>query len=163
MRSGQLESDLRSRVARANHQDGAFLELRWVKVMARMELHDARMEIVGEGRYLRDLVGARRDDHVFHFETPAAGCQHIAVGLPGEPVHLDAGSNRQIEPCSVGFEVVGHLVLRGKRHGGRGEAPARQPVVSGRGEQAKRVPALAPSVADSLVGVQDYERTALLL
>ena len=78
-------------------------------------------------------------------------------------VHLDAGSNRQIESGSVGLEVVGHLVLRGKRHGGRGEAPARQPVVSGRGEQAKRVPALAPGVTDSLVGVQDYERTALLL
>src|SRR5918911_3356956 len=74
MRSGYLESDLRSRVARANHQNGAFLKLRWVAVLARMELHDARMELVGEGGDLRDLVGARRDDHVFRFEMAVAGC-----------------------------------------------------------------------------------------
>src|SRR5918994_2372092 len=128
-----------------------------------MELHDARMEIVCEGWNLRDLVGARRDDHVFRFETAVAGCNDESISLPEESTHLDAGSNRQIESGSVGFEVVGHLVLGGKRHGGRGEAPARQPVVSGRGEQAKRVPALAPSVAGPLVGIQDYERATLLL
>ena len=92
-----------------------------------------------------------------------AGRQDEAVILPGECVHLEAGSNRQIESSRVGLEIVGHLVLRGKRQSGCGEAPACQPVVSGRGEQAKRVPALAPGVADSFVGVQDYERTALLL
>src|SRR5215203_7524246 len=69
MRSGHLESDLRSRVARSNHENGAFLELRGVTVMARMQLQDARMKLVGEGWNLRDLVGARGDDHVFRFET----------------------------------------------------------------------------------------------
>src|SRR5215207_2042731 len=114
MRAGDLESDLRSRVARAHYQNGTFLELRGVTVLARMELHDARMEFVGEGGDLRDLVGARRDDHVFRFETAAAGRQDEAVILPGESVHLDACSNRQIESGSVGLEIVGHLVLRGK-------------------------------------------------
>src|SRR5215208_4722352 len=64
---GTPRRNLRSRVARTNHQNGAFLELRWVAVLARMELHDARMELVGEGGDLRDLVGARRDDHVSSF------------------------------------------------------------------------------------------------
>jgi hypothetical protein len=84
MRAGHLECDLRSGVARAHYQNSAFLELRGVTILARMQLHDARMKLVGEGGDLRDLVGARRDDHVFRFETPAAGCQHIAFGLPGE-------------------------------------------------------------------------------
>jgi hypothetical protein len=163
MCAGHLESDLSPRVARAHHKHGTFLELRGVTVLARMELHDARMEIVGEGGDLRDLVGARRDDHVSRFETAAAGRQDEAVILPGESVHLDACSNGELEPGRVGREIVGHLVLGWKRHGGRGEAPARQSTVPSRGEQAKRVPALAPSVADPLVGIQDYERTALLL
>src|SRR5215218_2968823 len=114
MRSGHLESDLRSRVARSNHENGAVLELRGMTVLARMQLHDARMKFVGEGGYLRDLVGARCDDHVFRFETAVAGCNDESISHPGESVHLDAGSNRQIESGSVGLEIVGHLVLRGK-------------------------------------------------
>src|SRR5215203_194562 len=42
MQAGHLESDLRSRVASANHQNGAFLELRRTAVLTRMELYDAR-------------------------------------------------------------------------------------------------------------------------
>src|SRR5829696_8297195 len=98
MRAGHLESDLRSRVARAHHQNCAFLELRGVTVLARMELHDARMKFVGETGDLRELVGARRDDHAFRFETSVAGCNDVPILLPGESVRLDAGSNRQIEP-----------------------------------------------------------------
>jgi hypothetical protein len=136
MRSGNLEGDLRSRVARSNPKNGIFLELRWVTVLARMELHDARTKFLGEGGDLRDLVGARRDDHVFHFETPAAGRQDVAVISPGESVHLDAGTNGELESGSVGLKIVSHLVLRGERKGGRGEAPARQSAVPSRGEQA---------------------------
>jgi hypothetical protein len=76
MQAGNLESDLRSGVASANHQNDAFLELRRPIVLARMELHDGRMELVGEGGDLRNLVGARRDDHVFRFETAVAGCNY---------------------------------------------------------------------------------------
>src|SRR5215208_7001036 len=115
------------------------------------------MKLVGEGGDLRYLVGARRDDHVFRFELAVAGCNYEAIALPGESVHLDAGTNGQIESGGVGFEIVGHLVLRGERQSGGGEAPALQSVVAGRGEQAERVPALAPGVTDPLVGVQDHE------
>src|SRR5918993_1917222 len=114
MQAGNLESDLRSGVARADHQNGPFLELRWAAVLAGMQLHDARTKFVGDGGYLRDLTGARCDDDAFRFETPAAGRQDVAVILPGETVHLNAGLNRQIESSRVRFEVVGHLVLRGK-------------------------------------------------
>src|SRR5215216_1686180 len=162
MRSGHLEGDLRSRVACANHQNGAFLELRWVAVLARMELHNARTELVGEGGELWDLVGARRDDHVSRFETAVAGRNYEAIPFSEESVHLDAGTNRQIESGGVGLQIVGHLVLRGERQGGGGEAPALQPVVTGRCEQAKRVPALAPGVTDPPVGVQDHEGQAPL-
>src|SRR5215204_2319679 len=42
MQAGHLESDLRSRVASANHQNGTFLVLRRTAVLTRMELYDAR-------------------------------------------------------------------------------------------------------------------------
>src|SRR5919107_1476802 len=162
MRPGHLEGDLRSRVARANHQNGAFLELRWVAVLAGMELHDARMELTGEGGDLRYLVGARRDDHVFRFETAVAGCNYEPISLPGESVHLDAGSNGELESSRVGLEIICHLALRGNRQGWRWEAPALQSVVAGWGEQAERVPALAPGVTYPLVGVEDHEGQAPL-
>src|SRR5919107_352150 len=162
MRSGHLESDLRSRVARSNHQNGAFLELRRAAVLARMDLHDARKELAGEGGDLRDLIGARRDDHAFRFETAVAGCNYEPIPLPGESVHLDAGTNGELESGGVGLEIVGHLVLRGEREGGGGEAPALQSVIAGRGEQAERVPAIAPGVTDPLVGVEDHEGQAPL-
>jgi hypothetical protein len=114
MQAGNLQSDLRSRVASANHQNGTFLKLRRPMVVAGMELHDAPMELLGEGGDLRDLVGARRHDHVLRFETPVAGRQDVAVILPGESVHLDAATNRQLESGRVGLQIVGHLVLRGK-------------------------------------------------
>src|SRR3712207_8000288 len=106
MRTRRFESDLRSGVSRAHHQNRTILELRGVAVLARMQLHDGRMELLGEGGDLRDLVGARRDDDVFRFETPVAGCQHAAAVLPGESVYLDAGVNRQPESGSVGLEIV---------------------------------------------------------
>jgi hypothetical protein len=115
MRSGHLESDLRSRVASANHQNGAFLKLRGVAVLARMELHDDRMELIGEGGDLRDLVGARRDDHVLSFETVVVGCNHETIPLPGESVYLETSPNGEFESSRVGLETVGHLVLGGKR------------------------------------------------
>src|SRR5215212_4738790 len=72
MRTGHLESDLRPRVASTHHQNGAFLELRGATVLARMELHDARLELLGESRDLGDLVGPRRDDHMPRCETTVA-------------------------------------------------------------------------------------------
>src|SRR5215211_2974490 len=115
------------------------------------------MELVGEAGDLRYLVGACCDNHVIRFETAVAGCNYEPISLPGESVHLDAGSNGELESSRVGLEIVGHLVLRGKRQGWRWEAPSLQSVVAGWGEQAERVPALAPGVTDPLAGVEDHE------
>jgi hypothetical protein len=43
----------------------------------------------------------------------------------------------------------------GKRH-------ARQPAVAGRGEQAQRIPSRPPGVADTVVLVEDHERSTPL-
>ena len=122
-----------------------------------MELHNARKELLSESGDLRDLVGARRDDHVFRFETAVAGCNYEPIPLPEESVYLDTSSNGELESGGVGLEIIGHLVLGGERKGWRGESPALQSIVAGRGEQAQRIPALAPGVPDPFVGVEDHE------
>ena len=77
-----------------------------------------------------------------------------------DPVHRDAGPDRQREPPGVGLEVVGHLVLGRERVARGRERHAVEPVEAGRREQAERVPALPPGVADPLVGLEDHERRA---
>ena len=83
------------------------------------------------------------DDHVVGLE-PARRRRSTTKRSPclREPVDAHAGPHGKLEAGRVGLEVVGHLVLRGERPAGRREAPARQAVVAGRGEQAQRVPAL---------------------
>ena len=45
MLGGRLVRDVRSRVARADHEHGAVLQLREVAVVARVELRDPRVEL----------------------------------------------------------------------------------------------------------------------
>ena len=98
-----------------------------------------------------------RYDHVVSLEPPVARLDDEAAAVPRQPVHPDAGSNREPEPCRVRLEVVGHLVLGGEHVRRAGEGHARQGVVAGGREEAKRVPPLPPGVADPLVGVEDDE------
>ena len=72
----------------------------------------------------------------------------------------DPGAHGQLETLRVRLQVVGHLVLGGVGGPRGGEAHPGQPVVARRGEQAQRVPAGAPRVADAVVGVEDHERQA---
>ena len=127
-----------------------------------MQLDDARIELRGEGRHPRDLVARHRHHHVLGPEPPVAGRNHEPVPVPRQPVDPDAGTNRQFEARGVGLEVVGHLVLGGERLGRGGEGHPRQPAEASGGEQAKRVPALAPGVADPLVRVEDHEADTTL-
>src|SRR6266542_4580001 len=80
------------------------------------------------------------------------------AAVPGQPVYLEAGSNREFEPRRVGLEVVGHLVLGGERVSRAGKGHSRQGGVAGGREEAERVPPLPPGVADPLVAVEDHER-----
>ena len=108
------------------------------------------------------LVRPGCDDHVLGLEAlVTCGDDEPAAGLR-EPVDRDAGSHRELELLGIVLEVVGHLVLRGERPPKAGETHARQPAEVGGSEETKRVPALAPGVADSLVRVQDHERRSTL-
>ena len=68
----------------------------------------------------------------------------------------------QLEARRVGLEVVAHLVLRREVVARRRELHPDQAVELGGREQAQRVPALAPGVADALGRVQDHEAQAAL-
>ncbi len=155
--SGHLQGDLSPRVGGADDEDAALPQLGRIPVFAGMQLHEARIELGGEGGKPGALVRARCHDDLVGLEPAVPSRHDVPVPLPGEPVHANAGSNREIESGRVGLQVVGDLVLGGEGPGGRGEGPARQPVVARGGEQAKRVPPLAPGVADPLVRVQDHE------
>ena len=59
--------------------------------------------------------------------SPAA-TTNLPSSLP-EPVHADAGPDRELEPGRVGLQVVGHLVLGRGTSGparGTGARPARR-------------------------------------
>jgi hypothetical protein len=57
-----LDRDIRAGVARANDEDRTRLKLRWVSIVHRMELTDARVELFCPCRSLRGLVTAGGDD-----------------------------------------------------------------------------------------------------
>jgi hypothetical protein len=132
---GELEGDLRPRVARADHQDGAVLELGGVAVVGRVQLDDAGVELAGEVGHPGPLVVGHRHHHVVGFPPPLARRHHQPAVLPRQPVHPDAGPDRELEPGRVGLQVVGHLVLGGEGPGRGREGHPHQPAVAGRGEQ----------------------------
>ena len=72
MAGRDVERDLRARVARADDEDGAVLELARVPVVARMELADGRIELAGERGDARLVVGAGRDDDLIGLEPAIA-------------------------------------------------------------------------------------------
>ena len=157
---GQIEGDLGARVARPHHENAPVPQLRRVAVGAGVELHHAGVQLPGERRDARALVAGHRHHHVLGLEPPLAGRHHEPLPSLREAVHLDARTHRQLEARRVGLQVVGHLVLGGEGVRRGGEGHPRQAVEAGRGEQAQRVPALAPGVPDARVGVQDHEGEA---
>ena len=159
MRAYNLERDLGTRVPNAHDQDAPFPQLGRTSVVARMQLHDARVEIAGVGGDRGRMVGARRDHDVIGLEPPVPGGDDVPLPKPGQAVDAHPRADGELESLRVCLEVVGHLVLRRERQGGRGEAQPLQAVVACGREQAKGVPARAPRVADPLVRVQDHERS----
>src|SRR5262249_26393191 len=73
------------------------------------------------------------------------------------------GTHRQLEVPRITLEVVGHLVLGRKRVLRSGERQAVERIQPRRREEAQRVPARAPRVADARVRVEDQEAYALAL
>ena len=108
-----------------------------------------------------DLLATGGHDDVGRLPALVTGADHVPVALPPEPVHPNAGADRQLESAGVRVKVVGHLVLGREGQAVPGERHPRKAVELGRGEQAQRVPPLPPGIADPLVRVEDDEVAAL--
>src|SRR6266545_4881551 len=126
VRPRELEGNLGARVAQPDDEHAAFLQLRRVPVLARMHLHDARIELPREDGHLRNPVRARRDDDVVGLEAPVARVHDVPIADARDSLHADAGADRKIEPRGIRLEVVPHLVLRREGPTRRGKAHTRQ-------------------------------------
>jgi hypothetical protein len=73
-----------------------------------------------------------------------------------------AAHHGKVEAAGVHLEVIAHRPSRGKVIGLRWEGHPRQPVDGRRAEQPKRVPVVAPVIADPLIGIDHQEREAAL-
>jgi hypothetical protein len=149
VRSGQVHRDLGARIAGADQQHRAVRKLGGVPVFVRVHLENLLVQIVGEGRQARLLIACRCDNHAVRLIDAVRGFQaEAAVRLvqpPDRLVHL----HRQVELRGICFEVVRHLVLGREGVLVRREAIAVERVELRRGEEAQRVPAVAPDVANA--------------
>ena len=59
-----LERNLGAGVPRPDHEHVAVLQRGRIAVLSRAQLHDLRVQLLREGRYLRYLVRAGTDDHL---------------------------------------------------------------------------------------------------
>ena len=71
-----LDRDLGARVPDSDDEHRSCAKLRRVPVLARMELDDARVELVHEGRHPGNLLASHRHDHVLCLEAPVARLDH---------------------------------------------------------------------------------------
>ena len=158
VRGSQLQTDLAARVSDADDQDTAASELRRIAIVRGVQLEDARIEVRGERGHPGLLVAAHRDHHVVRLEPGAVRDDGEAVAVPLQSFDPDAGANREVVMDGVGLKVVSHLVLGRESIGRPGKRHPGQRVVARGTEQAKRVPARTPGVADALMRVEDHER-----
>jgi hypothetical protein len=100
--------------------------------------------------------------HVVSREASLPRRYHEPVSVSRQPVHPDACSHRELEPCGVRLEVVGNLVLRWECLGHPREGHPGQPAVAAGSEQAEGVPSVPPGVADAVVSIEDHERELTL-
>jgi hypothetical protein len=106
-----LERDLRAGVAGADHEDCPVAQLGRVPVVARVQLDDLSVQILGELGNTWRPIGPGGDDDVIGFEPPIAVLDHVPPISPGQASHPDTGSSRHLEAVGVGLQMVGHLVL----------------------------------------------------
>jgi hypothetical protein len=95
--AGHLEGDLGARVRGADDEDAAVLKLRSRPVLAGMQLHDARIELGGEGGHPWSLVRARRHDDAVGGEPAIPRRDRVVASLPREAVHAHTGPDRELE------------------------------------------------------------------
>src|SRR4029453_16620419 len=109
--------------------------------------------------YAGFVVGAGGDDDLWRQPPRITGHDDVSGTIFGTTEGVDGNSvcYPQIENRRILFEVVGHLVFGGERVRQRREGHSGQSVVAGEREQAQRVPAFAPAVADSCMRLKDDE------
>ena len=82
--AAQLHRDVGARVAGADEEDVALAQLGRLAVLARVHLHDARVELGGEVGDVRRAVEPGRDDDVIGLEAPFARTDDVAVAVLDE-------------------------------------------------------------------------------
>ena len=159
-----LSRDLGARVADAHDQRVARRQLRGVAVLQRVELNDLWRQLCGERRNARALILRHGDDDVLCVKPLVAReDEESAVPRARHSIDAHARSNRQRERPRVGFEIVGHIVFRGERERRRRKRQAVEAGVTRRREETKRIPPVAPYVADARAIVEEDEIDAVLL
>src|SRR5262245_10421620 len=155
-----LDRDLCSRVADTHDQHIPGLQLRGAAVLERMELHDVCVQLRSKRWSARPLVVAHRDDDVFRLESLVPRDDDNPVAESRQAIDAHVRSHRQCKALRVRFEIVGHLILRWKIEGRRGEWHAVQTGKPCGGEQPERIPSVAPRVADMGTRIKDDEWNA---
>jgi hypothetical protein len=77
-----------------------------------------------------------------------------------DAVDAQAGANGKMEALRVSLEIVRQLVLGREGVAGSGETKARKLYVARGREQAQRILAVAPGIADAMSGVENQEANA---
>ena len=115
------QGDLRARVAGTDDQDGPVAELRGAPELARVQLRDARIELGGEVRNPRPVVGTGGDHDLVGRVVTVVGGDPKAAAVIRRPDVGDAHArpHGELERGRVGLEVVGDLVLGRERRAGR--------------------------------------------
>src|SRR5215831_11331201 len=158
--ASKFDGNVSRRVASTHNENFAGLQLGWIAVVRRVKLFDGWIESSCEARRARFLVVGHRDDHIFRFELLGPGGNAKTIPAARNAVDAYACSNRQVETPRIGFQVVSHLQLGREGVAARGKTKSGKPCVTRRREQAERIPAIAPGVADTTAGIQNQEADA---
>ena len=123
-RRRDLHREIGSSVAEADDEHRTRSELGRAPVVARVQLHDGRIEVRGERGRARHAKGARGDHHLGGLERPVGRRDHEPVARPILRVQrLDANAGRDRETELVPRRTRGSPPSGG-RSGRRGEAVA---------------------------------------
>ena len=124
-----------------------------------MELRDRRIEVAGEVRDARSVVGAGRDHDLLRLVVPVlcSDPEAVAVLRRAHAGDADAGPDGEPHARGVCLEVVGNLVLAGKRVRISRKRHARQVVEAAGREEPQPFPAGSPHITDPRSGIQDDE------
>src|SRR5262249_5449136 len=157
-----FHGDVRSGIARTDQNDATRSELVEIAIVLRMKLNDLLREARSKARHAATLILRHRDDDMICFELARRRGDDVTITALEQALDAHTTAHRQTKARGVGFEIGSHLVPRRKRVPGCWKPHPVEAIVFRGRKESQRVPALAPRVADSLVGFQDHETRARL-